>query len=41
MKKIKYHMDLGSMIACMKIMMESTNGLGKRYIKEDTHFFSF
>ena len=32
-KTIKYHMDIGSLAACMKRIMESRKWLGERYFK--------
>ena len=41
MKKIKYHLDLGSTVDCMKRMTEATKGLGHRDVRGYTRFFSF
>ena len=33
MKHIKYYKELGATVACTKIMMEATKGIGKKSIK--------
>ena len=33
MKRIKYHMYIGSLSACMKKIMEATKGLGQRDVE--------
>ena len=37
LKKSKYHMELGTMAACTKSMMETTKGLGKKDLQGSIH----
>ena len=39
--KSKYHLQIGETSACKKIIMESTKGIGQRYIKGVRDCFIF
>ena len=42
MNKIKYHLQKVATVACTKILVEATKGIGQRDIKGDTgDFFPF
>ena len=39
-KSIRYHLELGAIAACTKILMEETKGLEQRALKVSTRDFS-